>query len=233
MGMNGWRRVCFYEEISQCQDKACRLMDSGPSEAHRLLKLLKADGVDEKTHVNVDTMKRYLSLARRLKAPVIRDILSRCEALSKREMLDDNITTLRQVCGATENEADLACVMEVLMLEQTSGLRKKLKVTKIKHEVKTPGNIAKAVLVRRQLFTHISETFPKFKDDVKQYLNKEFYKMNFQVNEFGVKEDEQDDVHADEVMSDDTIAQPQTTDEMSTYTSRRLIKKSASQSCNA
>ena len=132
MGMSGWRRVCFYEEISQCQDKECRLMDSGPTEAHRLLKLLKADGVDEKTLVNADTMKRYLALGRRLKAPAIMDILSRWEALSKREMLVDHLTTLRMVCGATENEAELAYVMEVLMLKQSSGLRNKLTIPESK-----------------------------------------------------------------------------------------------------
>ena len=71
-------------------------------------------------------MKRYLSVGRRVNTPRIKLILSRWEVIKKREMLVDYLSTLRQVCSATDDEDDLAYILQVLMLEQSSGLRKEL-----------------------------------------------------------------------------------------------------------
>ena len=88
--------MILYNDLAASQVADGRLMDTPGTEADRLLALMKADKVDSQTLVKADTMRRYLSMGRRLNNPRIKEILYRWEALKKRAVLVDYLTTLRQ-----------------------------------------------------------------------------------------------------------------------------------------
>ena len=75
MGISGWRRLQLYSDLCETMKSEGRLVDSGNSEAERMLMMLKEDSIDV-TNIQVDTMKRYLALGRRVNDPSIKNILA-------------------------------------------------------------------------------------------------------------------------------------------------------------
>ena len=81
-----------------------RLADEG-TDADRLIKLLKEDKI-ETANVAVDTMKRCLSLGKRLAHEETALILRCWESLCQRDSLVDNSSTLRGVMGASDSDEE-------------------------------------------------------------------------------------------------------------------------------
>lgn len=162
-------------------------------------------------------MKRYLALGRRCQTPPIQDVLAKWEALSKRECLADQISTLRQVFGATDCDTELAYILHVLMLQQRCGLRCDLKIPKSRNELRTPANIAKGILIRRRLFTHLEHTFTQFRELITAFSGDEGYTDLFGIDKNGMKVHE-----AVEDAEDDDCKEPPPGD-VSSYASRQVL----------
>ena len=214
-GISGWRRLLLYVDLADSMMSEGRVV-AGETEADRLLNLLQQEKIDM-GNINVDTMKRYLALGRRCQAPLIQDVLAKWEALSKRECLADQISTLRLVFGATDSDAELAYILHVLMLQQRCGIRCDLKIPKSRNELRTPANIAKGILIRQRIFTHLEHTFTQFRELIIGFSGDECYKDLFGIDEHGMKVQE-----AVEDAEDDDCKEPSPGD-ISSYASRQVL----------
>ena len=121
--------------------------------------MLTEDGVNP-GKINGDTMKRYIALGRRVGNGNVKSILSKWEAGNKRETLVDVLSTLRGVCSATDNDDELATILKELMLQQRAGLRRQLTTPRSHNDQCTPVNIAKGIILRNHLYTHVLASFP-------------------------------------------------------------------------
>ena len=98
------------------------------TEVEKLMALLKDQRVTSKS-LNVDTVRRYLLIARKTKSDEIRNIINTFEFKFKRNAIIDSISVLRALCGVSANDEQLAYLLKILFLEQSAGIRKTFKVT--------------------------------------------------------------------------------------------------------
>ena len=148
----------------------------------------------------MDLYPWYLKIAKRLLGTDVERLMQRWEFLEKRSALLDSISSLRMVVGAAITDDDLMHVLQHLFLQQRAGIRKSL-TCNTRTEL-NGGTITKALLVRRNLFIHLKNVFPKCQDVIEQYASFEFYNMHRGVDLNGergdVPVDDEDGSDADE-----------------------------------
>ena len=132
--------------------------------------------------------------------------MQRWEFLEKRGALVDAISVLRQVVGAAPTDVDLKFVLQHLFLQQRAGMRPSLN-SNVKNEL-CASNVVKALLVRRNLFIHLMNTFPKCADAIEPYAGFGFYNDYKGVDSNGVRangdvdDDDDGDVDDDDATSE-------------------------------
>ena len=216
--ISGWRRLVLYADLAAAMQQENRCASHG-SEAARLLVMLKEDNLDVK-HIQTDTMARYLALGRRCLAPAVKQLLMQWESLCKRDCLIDNVTTLRGTFTASDNDDDMCYILLTLMLQQRSGLRKQLLTPKSHSDSRMPGNIAKSILLRRNLLNHMSQIMPHWEALIAPYMGTDIYLDLYGINAYGVRVGAAvDDVEK----SDDENADDAADAELSSYQSRRML----------
>ena len=130
------------------------------------------------------------------------------EALVKRDALIDNISVLRQVMIISDKEDDTAYVLNQLFLQQRCGLRTQLAVPRSRNDVRTPANIAKALLIRRNLVIFMKKEFPKLNDVIAPYLDDTYLLDAYGIDTEGQRvrpareDDAQDDDDSDDMEPD-------------------------------
>jgi hypothetical protein len=112
-------------------------------------------------------------------------LLQRWEFLEKRKVLVDNISILRQTVSATSTDADLVYALQHLFLQHRSGMRTAL--TCNSKNVLNTSNVVKAILVRRAIYVHLTNTFPKCADAIEEYASFTFYKTHKSVDITGLR----------------------------------------------
>ena len=159
MAVSSWRKCVFLVAYSDRLDSEGRFSDV-KIPAERLIKAMQEDcnKIDE---WNQDTLGRYLQVGRRLSEPAVRQWLIIGEATFKRNAFLDGITMLRACTSVTAADDELARMLQIIYLEQKSGLRKALKVDR-----KQPAStLFKAYLLRMRIFTHLEHILPKLADE--------------------------------------------------------------------
>ena len=127
----------------------------------------------------------YLQLGKRLSDPGVFTLLQRWEFLEKRGVLVDNISILRQAASAAITDADLLYALQHLFLEHRSGMRTAL--TCNSKNVLNAANVVKAILARRSIYVHLTNTFPKCADAIEEYASFTFYKTHKSVDITGLR----------------------------------------------
>ena len=156
-GMSAHRKCLHLEKLCATMiSEKRRKPNCGDADA--VLAVFKEEGVSLKGW-NPDTMRRYLQIAKKLRAPAIITILQRSELLFKREGFLDGITSLRAVLAASATNEDLVYAVNKLVLEQTASIRAGSVRSKNDHNL-TLTNIAKGVFLRRSLYAHLTSLFP-------------------------------------------------------------------------
>ena len=150
----GHQRLAKGRHVANMMVLEGRLNDKGADQGERLIHLLKEDGVDP-GKINGDTMKRHIPLGRRVCRANVKAILSKLELGNKRETLVDGISVLRGVCSATEHGADLATILNEFMMQQRAGVRRQLVTRRSNNDHCTLVNIAKGIILRHHLYTHV------------------------------------------------------------------------------
>ena len=117
---------------------------------------------------------RYLSIAKRCVDPSLISLMQRWEFMHKRLAIIDKISIFRMVVSATTTDVDLLYVMNHLFLQQCCGMRKSLNCT-TSNELNAK-NIVHAMLIRRNIYIHLANTFPKCADAIEPYSCFTFYK---------------------------------------------------------
>ena len=203
-GCSAWRHAHFISEIADRMNAEGRKSEI-KNEGERLLISLREDGVSVGNY-NAETLKRYTSLGRRCKEPAILSLLQCWEAHCKRDMLLDNVTTLRAVFSAVEQTEHLQLVIKTLMMEQLAGIRTALVVPRSKNEPKNPTNIARAIVIKKTFFTILSTKFPRLAADIAPYQSWKCYHDIYGIDENGFRvegieppqeDDEHDDANAE------------------------------------
>ena len=199
LGLSGRRQVCVYSDLVEMMLREGRFTD-GADVGDRLLKVLKEDGVFP-GKINADTMKRYINLGRRCGNAAVKSCFEKWEALNKRNSLVDGITVLRGVCSSTENDVELAAILKELMMQQRANLRKQLTTPKSHNDSVTPANVAKGILLRNFIYTHVLHSFPKHKELIERFGPLAFYRDRFGIDEHGLRVSG----HSDEDADDDSV----------------------------
>ena len=195
LGLSGRRKVCVYSDLVQMMLDEGRFTD-GADVGDRLIKVLNEDGVSP-GKLNADTMKRYIHLGRRCGNDIVKSCLEKWEALNRRDSLVDGITVLRGVCSSTENDVELGTILHELMLQQRAGLRKQLITPRSHNDAVTPANIAKGILLRNFIYTHVLRSFPKHKELIERFAPSAFYLAQFGIDENGIRVSDPPDEDAD------------------------------------
>ena len=216
--ISGWRRVVLYADLADAMQQEGRCVGHG-TEAARLLVLMKEDNLEVK-HIQTDTMTRYIALGRRCLAPSVKKLLIQWEALCKRDCLIDNVTTLRGTFAASDNDDDMYYILQTLMLQQRSGLRTQLVTPKSNSDSRIPANIAKSILLRRNLLNHLSQSMPHWQALIAPYMCTAIYLDLYGLNAHGVRVGEAvDDVNKSDEENDEAVAEA----ELSSYQSRLML----------
>ena len=147
-------------------------------------------------------------------------LLIQWESLCKRDCLIDNVSTLRGTFTASDNDDDMCYILQTLMLQQRSGLRRQLITPKSHSDSRMPGTIAKSILLRRNLLKHISQSMPHWQALIAPYMGTDIYLDLYGINAYGVRVGEAaDDVDKSDEEDDDKAAEA----ELSSYQSRRIL----------
>ncbi len=165
----------------------------------------------------------YLQLGKRLSDPEVVTLLQRWEFLEKRKVLVDNISILRQTVSATSTDADLVYALQHLFLQHRSGMRTAL--TCNSKNVLNTSNVVKAILVRRAIYVHLTNTFPKCADAIEVYASFTFYKTHKCVNITGLRINGSDHDLAGDGGDDDADDAAPPTGPNSVHYSRQLLIK--------
>ena len=94
--------------------------------------------------------------------------MEKWELLHKRNSLIDSISTLRGLLSSCESDADIQLVFGTLFLEQHSQLRTSVPRAGNNHQVASPSNLARAVLLRVLIFKHLATACPMLADDTRE-----------------------------------------------------------------
>jgi len=179
MGLSAYRQTVFLTDLAADVASEGRYPDTA-DEAAKVQKLLHS--CPGAGNWNVDTLKRYLALGRKLKDPTTAAILQRWEYMEQRNALVDGITYLRAVCAYPPH--DLQVILQTMYMEQRAKLRTN-RVACRGHNAATPGHIAKAVLLRAQVYNHLLHSFPMFKEELQAFIDHSCYKQFYGVSVTG------------------------------------------------
>ena len=83
------------------------------------------------------------------------------------------------------------------MLQQRAGLRKQLITPRSHNDAVTPANIAKGILLRNFIYTHVLRSFPKHKELIERFAPSAFYRAQFGIDENGIRVSDPPDEDAD------------------------------------
>ena len=147
--------------------------------AEKLMAMLETEAIAKGW--NVDTVKRYLSIGRRLEVPAVANLMDKWEFFHKRNTVVDSISSLRAIVGACDTDDELEYVMKTLFLEQQCGLQSPGTFKKLA----TPVNVTRAILLRSIIFKHMATTYPLFEKEIEEIGSFQFYKSYFGVTEDG------------------------------------------------
>ena len=177
MGMSSWRKSLF---ISEWADRCVRESrhENIKLKAERLFKCMEEDKIPGLEEYKADTLSRYLILGSSLTTAVQKCFMA-WEAIFKRNSLMDNITWTRALIQACANEEEIIFLTKELMMQQLAGIRTTF-------GGRAPNVLLKSVLLRKYLYIHLENAFPKLKDVVVQYSGKAFYEKCFGIQEHGV-----------------------------------------------
>ncbi|CAK0829854.1 unnamed protein product, partial [Prorocentrum cordatum] len=183
IGLSAWRRMVFYSDLSAKAAREDRFPES-KGEGDRLLKVLQQDGVPD-SNLDDNTVKRYLSLGSRIKKHMV--LLMTWEACHQRDSLLDNLMNLRNAFGASDNEDDAALILRELFLQQRAGVRKQLQYKNNRKDPRTTANVAKAILLKRNIFSFLAAELPMLADEVSHYSSDEYARTMWGVTPDGIK----------------------------------------------
>ena len=97
----------------------------------------------------------------------------------------------------------MGVVLQSLFMEQRSGLRSTLVKSKSKQDVRDPAMLARAALIRSNIYVHLSNTFPKIQDVMIPFMNGSCYAALCGVDATGKRV-------SDTVVAEDTDDESQT-----------------------
>ena len=227
LGMSSWRLCLFFA------DYLGELVAEGrapgeKTDAKRLVKVMTEDGVKVQRWTE-ETLTRYIGLSKRVDVPSIRSLLLLWESRHARAGLVDTITVLRAFVGVTSDDNELLCILRTAFLEQCAGLRNQIKSYTSNNDCRTPANVAKAVLIRHNLYIHLQKVFPKLEGFIKTFEIDAFVGRTYGVQADGHIDDSfVPDPDADGDGSDDDDAAGDTAklkDSLTSYQSRVLLGK--------
>ena len=118
---------------------------------------------------------------------MVKNRLQKWEALNRRDSLVDGITVLRGVCSATDNDVELGTILKELMFQQRANLRKQLTTPRSHNDQVTPANVAKGILLRNFIYTHVAHSFPKHKELIERFGLLAFYRDRFGIDKHGIR----------------------------------------------
>ena len=177
--MSGWRKSIFLSEYLERVHAEGRFATE-KKPADKLMKAMTEDCTKTEGWSG-DTLQRYLTVGELIKKPAVKSWLIIWEATFKRNAFLDGISLLRACVSVTPVEEELARLMQILYLEQRSGLKKSLKVD----AKQSTANLFKAYLIRTQVFKYLEHQMPKLADIPKHYGSIEFFKTQYGLNELG------------------------------------------------
>ena len=154
------------------------------TEVEKLMALLKEQKVTSKS-LNVDTVRRYLLVARKTKSNEIRNLINTFEFKFKRNAIIDSISVLRALCGVAADDEQLAYLLKILFLEQSAGIRKAFKVTASSSsgDLMSLQNQIKGLLVRKNILLHTCACFPNL--DVHKHTTYDAYHYFYGIQQTG------------------------------------------------
>ena len=109
----------------------------------------------------------------------------RWEAFHNRDFVIDTISTARQVFSITDQEQDMSIVLTGLFMEQRSGLRLALIKPKSKSDARDPSNLARAILIRSNIYVHLHNTFPEINDVIAEFMDGSCYTKYYGIDTRG------------------------------------------------
>ena len=110
---------------------------------------------------NLETIRRYWAVGKRLRDPEIVSLINAIEVHFARNSFIDGISTLRTVVGATETVGELKVVLQTLFMEQRARLRRGVSLAG------TGRFVFHAMLLRPVLLSYLRDRFPKFTQERK------------------------------------------------------------------
>ena len=197
---------CKKENKTHCEDK---------HDADVLRSVMEANHLDLRGW-NHDTLRRYLSIGRRIADLRFTKILDLWEYHEQRNTLVDNITVLRCVLAVCNDNDELEFILKTLFLEQRCGLRRKL-------DKKTTSTVVRGLLLRRATMLHLSASYPRFADELAVMGPWSYYAQLHGCSEQGVLDVcAADDASHDQEEEEDGATQPDPQD-LSSYSSRKPL----------
>ena len=220
IGMSAWRKSLQYQhnvDLIKVEGRRAEVK----SDADRLLLVLQDDNVSCKD-LKSDTLGRYLAVAARLRNDDLQALFLLWESAEGRNALIDNVTTLRQIFVAAPVDADLLYVLQQLYYQQR---RKRRAMFNLSHKVTaTPGNVARAILVRRSLYQYLEGEFPQLVSVMQPFSSYKHVLDKYGVDDYGMRsadsrvpDDEDSDQEELTEKADDSV-------QMSSMKSKALIR---------
>ena len=124
MPASSWRQCIFLSEYlarTILEEKHAEM----PSAPQRLMKVMTEDCDRNRIQGwSADTLGRFLHIGRCLESEQVKSWLIVAEATFKRNAFLDGILLLRACVGVTQGDDELAKLLQILFLEQRSGLKK-------------------------------------------------------------------------------------------------------------
>ena len=230
-GMSSYRMTKYLTRLADQIDEE-KLFASKKTNAERLMAMLEKEDIAKGW--NLDTLRRYLSIGRRLEVPMITNLVDQWEFFHKRNTVIDSISNLRSIVGACDTDDELAFVLKTLFLEQQSGLRCSSLGGGAFKKLATPVNVTRAILLRSIIFKHMATEFPLFASEIQEIGSFQFYKTFFGVTEEGSRDadwtappsqlPDADVYESDCENSGDDSAMNNAQDDLSSYKSKGPIK---------
>ena len=127
-----------------------------------------------------DTIRRYLAVAKMMSDSVVKNLFAKWEVMCKRNALGDSINVLRGIMSASRHHGDFYYICNTLFMEQRAKLRSPRSIDK-----KRFASVAKAIIIRRSLITHMKALFPKWLDLIEERTGSGRFKAEYKVMEDG------------------------------------------------
>ena len=219
MGMSSYRKCLFLVDLAS-DVSAENVFPDVTDEAQKLVRALgSAKGV--LSTWNVDTMKRYLAVGRKLKTASIQTLIERWEFTEKREALIDGINMLRAVCAHSLSDVEL--LLHTMFLEQRANLRTAKSAKSHGHSL---AHMTKGLLIRARFYKHLALSYPEFAGDLTQFVDLTCFKTYFGIDAYGridagFKRDDGSDDGGDD--ADWDPAEMEQAGEVSSYKSRPML----------